>query len=123
MPPTPETSLNTLQNKYKLKINPDVYLGAKYPNDPGGTMTCQLRKYLQKLYVNVTILFNNNPPKDQKILLKIMEILITKGNLTLIPKGATDENLNHLKRKRKAVDANLNHCLAAGRSLTDPIRI
>ena len=42
--PTPEVILNTLQNKYKLNINQDFYLGAKYPNDPGGTMICQLRK-------------------------------------------------------------------------------
>ena len=33
------------------------YLGGKYPVDQGGTMTFQLRKYIEKLYVNVTILF------------------------------------------------------------------
>ena len=85
-PPTSEAILNTLQNKYKLNINPDFHLGANYPNDSGGTMICQLRKYLEKLYVNVTILFNSNPPKDLKFSLKIMEILITKGNLTLMHK-------------------------------------
>ena len=73
--PTPEAILNTLQNKYNLNIN--SALGAKYPIDPGGTMICQLRKYLGKLYVNVTIIFNNNPPKDLKISLKIMETFIT----------------------------------------------
>ena len=62
-------------------------------------MICQLRKYLEKLYVNVTILFNNSPPQDPKIFLKIMEILITKGNLTLIPKEATEEHLTDLSRK------------------------
>ena len=51
--PTPEAILNTLENNYKLNINPDYNLGANYPNDPGGTMICQLRKYLEKLYVNV----------------------------------------------------------------------
>ena len=57
--PTAEAILNILQNKFKLNINPDFYLGAKYPTDPGGAMICQLRKYLEKLYVNVTILFND----------------------------------------------------------------
>ena len=46
--PTAEAILNTLQNKYKLTINPYSYLGAKYSIDPGGTMICQLRKYLEK---------------------------------------------------------------------------
>ena len=50
--PTPEEILNTLENKFKLNINPGFYLGAIYPNDPGGTMICQLRNYLEKLYVN-----------------------------------------------------------------------
>ena len=62
--PTPEAILNTLENKYELNINPDLSLGTKYPNDPGGTMICQLRKYLEKSYVNVTTLFNDNPPQD-----------------------------------------------------------
>ena len=46
--PTAEAILNTLQNKYKLPFNPYSYLGAKYSTDPGGTMICQLRKYLEK---------------------------------------------------------------------------
>ena len=60
--PTPKAILNALENKYKLNINPDFYLEATYPNDPDGTMICQLRKYLEKLYVNITKLFNDNPP-------------------------------------------------------------
>ena len=68
--PTPEAILNTLENKYKVNINPDSYLGAKYPNDSGGTMICQLRKYIEKLYINVTSFFNDNPPQDLKIFLK-----------------------------------------------------
>ena len=98
--------LNTPENKYKLNINPDFYLGAKYPIDPFcGTIICQLRKYLEKLIVNVTILFNDNPPQDLKFSLKTMEILITKGNLTLMAKEATKELLNDLSRKRKAMGA------------------
>ena len=61
-------------------------------------MICHM-KYLEKLHVNITILFNDNPPKDLDIFLKIMEILITKGNLVLMPKEATDEHLNDLSRK------------------------
>ena len=46
--PTPEAIVNTPENKYKLNINTDFHLGAKYPNDPGGTMIWQLKKYLEK---------------------------------------------------------------------------
>ena len=66
-------------------------------------MICQLRKYLEKLYANVTILINDNPPKDINFPLKIMEILITKGNETLMLKEATEGHLTDLSRKRKAV--------------------
>ena len=59
--------LNMLQDKYKINIYPDSYLEGKYPHDPGGKMICQLRKYLEKYYVNVTILFNDKLPKDLQI--------------------------------------------------------
>ena len=49
----PEEILNVLQDKYKIRINPDSYVGGKYPHDPGGTMICQLRKYLEKLSVTL----------------------------------------------------------------------
>ena len=32
--------LHIFQNKYEIKINPDVYLGSNFPYDPGGTLTC-----------------------------------------------------------------------------------
>ena len=51
--------LNILQDKYKIIINPDSYLEGNYPHDPGGTMICQLSKYLEKLYVNITILIRS----------------------------------------------------------------
>ena len=85
----------------KLNNNADYHLGAKYHNDPGGTMICQLKKYLKKLHENSTRLFNDNPPKDLEIILKIMEILITTGNPTLMLKEATDQHLNDLSRKEK----------------------
>ena len=28
------------QDKYKIKINPDVYQGSNFPYDPGGTSIC-----------------------------------------------------------------------------------
>ena len=44
--------------KFRININPDSSLRGKYPHDPGGTMICQLRKYIEQLYVNITILLN-----------------------------------------------------------------
>ena len=32
--------LHIVQDKHKIKINPDVYLGSNFPHDPGGTMIC-----------------------------------------------------------------------------------
>ena len=32
--------LHIIQDKYKIKINPYVYLGSNFPYDPGGTMIC-----------------------------------------------------------------------------------
>ena len=69
-------------------------------------MICQLSKYLEIFYVNFTILFNDKLPKDLKFSLKIIKTLITKGNLTLMPKEATDEHLNDLSRKRKLTKLN-----------------
>ena len=84
--------------------------GTSYPNDPGGTMVCQLKKYIEELHEKYIRLLKDNPPKKLKTLLdKIdlpsvylmnMKILITKGNPTLMPKGAADEKLNYLSRKK-----------------------
>ena len=98
---TPEEIFNILQDKYKININPDSYLGGKYPHDRGETMICQLRNYLEKLYVNVAIFFKDKLPKHLQISLKIMKLLITKGNLNLIHNEYTYEHLNDLSRERK----------------------
>ena len=37
---TPEEILHMLKDKYKMKINPDVYLGSNFPYDPVGKMIC-----------------------------------------------------------------------------------
>ena len=38
---TPEEILNILQDKYKININPDLFLGGEYPHNPGRTMICK----------------------------------------------------------------------------------
>ena len=88
----PEEILHILQDKYKINI----YQKDKYPHDSGGTMICQLKKYLEKLYTNVNMLFNNKLPTDLQIAFKIIKILITKGNLNLIHNKNTYEHFNHL---------------------------
>ena len=40
----PEDIVNTLKINYKISIIEDYDLGPEYPNDPGGTMICQLKK-------------------------------------------------------------------------------
>ena len=57
---TPEEILHMLKDKYKICI----YLQGKYPHDPGGTDICQIKEYLEKLYANVNMLFNNKLPTD-----------------------------------------------------------
>ena len=54
--------LYMLKDKYKINI----YIQDKYPHDPGGRDICQchIKQYLEKLYVNVNMLFNNKLPID-----------------------------------------------------------
>ena len=90
------------KSKSKQMQKLSYHLGGKYSNDPGSILICQLRKYIEELHKKFTKLFKDNPPKDLETLLvkidlpsvylMIMKILITKGNPTLMPKGATDEN-------------------------------
>ena len=76
---TPGDILHTLQDKYKINI----YLQDKYPHDPSGRGICQVKEYLEKLYVNVNMLFNDKLPTDLHIAFKIIKLLIKKGNLNL----------------------------------------
>ena len=57
---TPEEIFLMLKDKYKINI----YLQDKYPHDPGGRDICQIKEYLEKLYANVNMLFNNKLPTD-----------------------------------------------------------
>ena len=110
--PKPEDIVNTLKTQYKIKINADYHLGAKYPNDPGGTMMCQLKKHMEELHEKFTKLLKDNPARDLETLLdnidlpsiylKIMKILTTKGNPTLMPTEATDEHMNDYQEKEKS---------------------
>ena len=90
-------NFHILQDKFKINTN----LQDKYPHDPGGTTICQLKKYLEKIYANVNILFNDKLPTDLHISFKIIKLLITKGNLNLIHNKTTYEHFNYLSRKRK----------------------
>ena len=43
---TIEEILHITQEKYKIKIDPHVYLGSGFPYDPGGTMIFK-RQYME----------------------------------------------------------------------------
>ena len=77
---TPEEILNLLKDKYKINI----YHQGKYPHDPGGRDICQIKEYLEQLYKNLTMLFNNKLPTDLYTTFQIIKLLIKKGNLNLI---------------------------------------
>ena len=94
---TPEEILYLLKDKYKIKI----CLQYKYPHDPAGKDNYQIKEYLEHLYENMNILFNNKFPTDLHIAFKIIKLLIEKGNLNLIHNMNTYQHFNHLSRKRK----------------------
>ena len=109
----PKTLLTLLKLNTNSKLKELSYhLQANYSNDPDVTIVGQLKEYIEELNEKYIRLFKDNPPKDQKthmdkidlpsVYLMIMKTLITKGNptLMLMPKGATDEKLNNLSRKR-----------------------
>ena len=70
-----------LKDKYKI----NTYIQDQYPHDPGGRDFCQcyIKQYLEKLYANVTMLFNDNLPTDLHISFQIIKLLIKKGNRNL----------------------------------------
>ena len=61
-------------------------------------MICQFRKYLEKLYVNFNVQFKNKLPTDLQISLKIIKLLIMKGNLNLIHTETTSQSF--IKKKK-----------------------
>ena len=58
--------LHITQDKYKIKINPDVYQGSNFPYGPGGTLICKKEIY-GKLYINDNMLFKHKLPQDLHI--------------------------------------------------------
>ena len=72
---TPEEILYMLKDKYKIVI----YLQSKYPHDPGGKDKYQIKEYLEHLYENMNILFNNKFPMDLHTEFQIIKLLIEKG--------------------------------------------
>ena len=77
---TPQEILYMLKDKYMINI----YLQDKYPHDPGGKDNYQIKEYLEQLYENMTILFNDDLPTDLHIAFEIIKLLIEKGNIKLI---------------------------------------
>ena len=76
---TPEEIL--YMSKDKCKIN--IYLQDKFPHDPGGKDNYQIKEYLEHLYENMNILFNNMFPRDLHTEFQIIKFLIEKGNLNV----------------------------------------
>ena len=94
---TPEEILHMLKDKCKINI----YLQDKYPHDLGGRDICQIKEYLEQLYENVNMLFNNKLPTDLYTAFQIIKLLIEKGNLSLIHNKNSYQHFNYLSRKRK----------------------
>ena len=86
-----------LEDKYKINI----YLQDKYPHDPGGKDKYQIKEYLENLYENLNILFNDKLPTDLHTAFQIIKLLIEKGNLNLIHNQNMYEHLHYLSKKRK----------------------
>ena len=93
---TPEEILYMLKDKYNINI----YLQDKYPHDPGGKDNYQIKEYLEHLYENMNILFNNKLHSEHTEF-HIIKLLIEKGNLNLIHNKNTYQHFNHLSGKRK----------------------
>ena len=96
---TPDEILHMLKDKYKINI----YLQDNYPHDPGGRdiYHYQIKEYLEHLYENMNILFNNKFPMDLHTEFHIIKLLIEKGNLNLIHNQNSYQHFNHSSRKRK----------------------
>ena len=96
---TPEEILHILKDKYKINI----YLQDKYPHDPGerDIYKYQVKEYLENIYENMNILFNDNLPTNLHTAFEIIKLLIEKGNLNLIHNKNSYQHFNYLSRKRK----------------------
>ena len=95
----PEEILHMLKDKYKINI----YQQDKYPHDPGGRdiYHYQIKEYLEHLYENMNILFNNKFPTDLHTEFHIIKLFIDNANLNLIHNKYSYQHFNHSSRKRK----------------------
>ena len=84
---------------YKTNTRSIFIYKVKYPHNPGGTNICQLKKYLEKLYVNVNILFKHKVSRDLHISFKIIKLVIKQGNLSLIHNKNKYQHFNYLSRE------------------------
>ena len=100
---SPSAIIQIFKSKYHLKVKGDgkltYHLGADYFEDPDRTFVSQPKKYIDKLADTYKRLFNEDPPKGYK---------------TPLDKNDHPE----LDTSTPTMDANLNHCLATGKSLT-----
>ena len=94
---TPEEILHMFKDKCKINI----YLQDKYPHDPGGRdiYKYQVKGYLNNLYENMNILFNDNLPTDLHTAFQNIKLLIDKRNLNLIHNKNSYQHFNYLSRK------------------------
>ena len=93
---TPEEILYMLKDKNKINI----YLQDKYPHDPGGKDNYQIKEYLEHLYENINILFNNKFPTESHTEFHIIKLLIEKGNLNLIHTKNSYQHFNIYQGKK-----------------------
>ena len=96
---TPEDVLYMLKAKYKFNI----YLQVKYLRNPGGRdiYHYQIKEYLEHLYENMNLLFNNKFPTELHTEFHIIKLLIEKRNLNLIHNKNSYHHYNSMSRKRK----------------------
>ena len=94
---TPEEILYMLKDKNNINI----YLQDKYPHDPGGKHKCQVKEYLENLYENMNILFDDNLSMDLYTAFQVIKLLIEKGNLNLVHNKNSYQHFNYSSRKRK----------------------
>ena len=93
---THDDILHMLKDKYKINI----YLQDKYPHDPGGKDKYLFKEYLEYLYENMNILFNNKFPTELHTEFHIIKLLIEKGNLNLIHNQNSYQHYNSMSREK-----------------------
>ena len=80
--------------------------------NPGGRdiYQCQIKQYLEKLYVNDNMLFNSKLPTDFYISFDIITLLlIKKGNLNLIHNQNMYEHIHDLSRKENWINYTMKY--------------